>query len=202
MKFSYNWLKELVSFKDSPDSLAEFLTMRVFEVEAVEKQGDDWMLDIKVLPNRIADASGHICMAREIASLKNVRIKDQGSRIKEDSKKKAKDFLRIKIEDARDCPRYTARMMTGVKVGQSPAWMRERLATCGLQSINNIVDAANYVMLETGQPLHVFDYDRIKNFTPTPNFGVGAGESRIKTLLVRRAKAGERMAGLDDKTYA
>src|SRR3989338_2284966 len=117
MKFSYNWLKELVPFKDTPAGLAEFLTMRVFEVEAVERAGSDWTLDIKVLPNRIADASGHIGMAREIASLKNVRIKNftptpnfgvgaGESRIKQDSKKKAKDFLRIKFEDAQDCPRY------------------------------------------------------------------------------------------------
>ena len=206
MKFSYNWLKELVPFKDTPAGLAEFLTMRVFEVEAVERAGSDWTLDIKVLPNRIADASGHIGMAREIASLKNVRIKNQELRIKEDNKKKAKDFLQVKIEDAKDCTRYTARMMAGIKVGQSPAWLRERLATCGLQSINNIVDAANYVMLETGQPLHVFDYEKLEGGMSKTESGKGDTLHSTfytrKIITVRRARSGERMEGLDDKIYA
>ena len=190
MKFSYNWLKELAGFKDSPRELAEFLTLRVFEVEGVKKTGSDWTLDIKLLPNRIADASGHIGMAQEIASLKNTRIKDQESRITEDRKQKTSELIRIKIENPEDCPRYTARVMTDVKVGPSPAWMRERLEVCGLQSINNIVDAANYVMLETGQPLHVFDMQKLTS-----------KNEQVKTIIMRRAKKGETMPALDDKTY-
>ena len=190
MKFSYNWLKELTGFKDSPEELAEFLTLRVFEVEGLEKTGNDWMLDIKLLPNRLSDASGHMGMAQEIASLKNTRIKNQESRIAEDKKQKTSDFVKTEIEDPDDCPRYTARVMTDVNVGPSPAWMRERLTTCGLQSINNIVDAANYVMLETGQPLHVFDMQKLKS-----------ENEKVKTIIVRRAKKGEVMPALDDKTY-
>jgi len=162
MKFSYNWLKELVAFKESPQELAEFLTLRAFEVESVEKVGNDWALDIKILPNRIADVSGHLGLAREIAALKSSKLKAQSSKLNEDKKQKPADTLAVKIENPQDCPRYTARVMEGVKVGESPAWLRERLEVCGLQSINNIVDAANYVMLESGQPLHVFDFDALK----------------------------------------
>lgn len=82
MKFSYNWLKELANFKESPQQLAEFLTLRAFEVESVERIGNDWALEIKLPANRYSDASGHNGLAREIAVLKNIRIKNQELRIK------------------------------------------------------------------------------------------------------------------------
>lgn len=187
MKFSYNWLKELVNFKESPQQLAEFLTLRAFEVESVDKIGNDWAINIsgKTIGPRMADASGHLGMAREIAALKNIRVKSQEPRIKKDKKRKTADTLKIKIENPENCPRYTVRIMEGVRISPSPAWLRERLETCGLQSINNIVDATNYVMLETGQPMHVFDYDKIGG----------------KQIVIRRAKKGEKILALDEKTY-
>ncbi|OGZ96248.1 MAG: phenylalanine--tRNA ligase subunit beta [Candidatus Sungbacteria bacterium RIFCSPLOWO2_02_FULL_54_10] len=190
MKFSYTRLKEIAGFTDTPDQLAAFLTMRVFEVEHVEKRGSDWMLDIKILPNRMADASGHVGMAREIAALKNVKLKTKNEKLTEDSRRQATDAIKIKITDPKDCARYSARVMEGIRVGPSPAWMRERLETCGLQSINNVVDAANYVMLETGQPLHVFDMQKLKS-----------KNEKVKSIVVRRARKGEKMAALDEKTY-
>ncbi|MBI4137667.1 MAG: phenylalanine--tRNA ligase subunit beta [Candidatus Sungbacteria bacterium] len=192
MKYSYNWLKELVTFKDSPQELAEFLTLRAFEVESVEKRGDDWVLDVKITPNRVADCSGHWGLAREVAFLKKLRTPNSELRTQpaEDKKKKAAGFVRIKIEDSDDCPRYTARMMAGVAVKPSPQWLRERLEICGIQSINNVVDAANYVMLEIGQPLHVFDLKKLTTHN-----------SQLTTIFVRRAKKGERILALDDKTY-
>lgn len=208
MKFSYNWLKELAGFKESPQKLAEFLTLKAFEVESVAKKGGDWVLDIKLLPNRIADVSGHVGMAREIATLKNSRVTYHVSRLKE-APQKASDALRVKIENPDDCPRYTVRVMAGVKVGPAPKWMAERLETCGLQAINSIVDGANYVMLETGQPLHVFDYDRLQIRNPkSPPRAVPRDEIRNKsqkpkrkTIIVRRAHKGEKLLALDDKTY-
>lgn len=190
MKFSYHWLKEIAELSDTPEELAEFLTMRAFEVEEVKKSGEDWMLNIKVLPNRIADASGHIGMAREIAALKGTSIQNKVSGIKEDKKRKASDVLTVKIENPEDCPRYTARVIAGVRIGPSPAWMRARLEACGLQSINSIVDATNYVMLETGQPLHAFDYEKLGSRTETK-----------KTILVRRAEKNERIETLVGKAY-
>ena len=76
MKFSYNWLKELVAFKESPEELAEILTLRAFEVESVEKSGDDFALDIKVFANRLTDAAGHLGMAREIAFILGLKFKE------------------------------------------------------------------------------------------------------------------------------
>ena len=158
MKFSYRWLKELVTFKESPQKLAEVLTLRAFEVESVITQEKDHALDVKVTPNRVADASGHEGLAREIAGIKGIGFRVKGKGLKETRNQNTKDVIQIKIENSADCPRYTARVMTGIKIGQSPKWLRQRLETCGLQSINNVVDAANYVMLETGQPLHIFDF--------------------------------------------
>ncbi|RJQ36881.1 phenylalanine--tRNA ligase subunit beta [Candidatus Parcubacteria bacterium] len=184
MKFSYAWLKEFAKLKESPEALAEFLTLRAFEVETIAKTGKDWALDIKLLPNRAADASGHVGMAREIAALKNSKFAAPTTKITE-AKEPAKNAVGVRIENKTDCPRYTARVMRGVKVGPSPAWLRERLETCGIQSISNVVDAANFVMLELGQPLHAFDAKKL-------NGGI----------TVRRAKQGEKLEALDDKTYA
>ncbi|MDZ4299823.1 MAG: phenylalanine--tRNA ligase beta subunit-related protein, partial [Candidatus Sungbacteria bacterium] len=190
MKFSYAWLKDFTPFKETPKQLAEFLTMRAFEVESFEKKGSDTVLDIKLLPNRVADASGHLGMAHEIGALKELRIKNYELKIKEDVEQKTSNFLRVQIENPDDCPRYTARVMTGIRVGPSPAWLRERLEACGLQSINNIVDATNYVMLELGQPLHAFDFDRIDNTA-----------SGKKNIIIRHAQKGEMIETLDKKTY-
>lgn len=190
MKFSYNWLRELVRVKESSEQLAEFLTLRAFEVESVTQHKKDWILDIKLYGNRMADASGHIGMAREIASLKKLKFREPNIKIMEKSTRKIVDRLKIVIEDKEGCSRYSARVMTGVRVAASPAWLEERLMACGLQSINNLVDAANYVMLERGQPLHVFDYDQLES-----------SDSLKKIIIVRRAKKGEELFGLDEKNY-
>lgn len=190
MKFSYNWLRELVRVKESPEQLAEFLTLRAFEVESVAQYKKDWTLDIKLYGNRMADASGHIGMAREIASLKKLTFREPNIVITETSIQKTADKLKVVIEDREGCSRYSVRMMTGVRVAASPSWLQERLIVCGLQPINNLVDAANYIMLEHGQPLHVFDYDRLESLDP-----------RRKIIFVRRAKKGEELFGLDEKNY-
>lgn len=190
MKFSYCWLKEFVNFKESPQKLAEFLALRAFEVESVLKKGNDWALEVKILPNRMADASGHEGLGREVAISKNLKIKNKKVKIQE-IPKRASQVLQVRIENPNDCPRYTARVMTGLKVRPSPEWLLQRLELCGIQSINNVVDAANYVMLEFGQPLHVFDYEKLK-----------AKGRETKAVIVRRARKGERLAALDEKTYA
>ncbi|MDO8500128.1 MAG: phenylalanine--tRNA ligase subunit beta [bacterium] len=184
MKFSYNWLKELARFKDKPEALAEFLTLHVFEMESVEKKDDDYALDIKLLPNRVSDASGHIGMAREIATLQDIKFETPYLKLVE-SRTATADLLSVKIEAGAGCHRYTARIIKKIKVSQSPAWLKKRLETCGLQSINNVVDAANFIMLETGQPLHIFDYEKL----------VG------KKIVVRTANKKERLLALDEKTY-
>ena len=188
MTFSYNWLQDYIKKTlPKPEKLAELLTMHFFEVEGVKKIGKDWVFDIAVLPNRAADCLSHIGIAREIAVLSNLKyLKYIGSThvFKEDESKRAKDFIQVEVRNKEDCPRYSAKIIFGIKVKSSAKWIQERLKTCGLQPINNIVDTVNYVMLETGQPLHAFDFDKVE-----------------KKIIVRRAKKGEKIKALDDKTY-
>lgn len=186
MIFSYNWLQSFFSKKlPKPEKLAEILTMASFEVSEVEKIGNDFILDIDILSNRATDCFSHLGIAREYAALLDYRFKIKDYKLKEDKNLKAKDFIKIEVKDKKACPRYSARVITDVKVGPSPKWLKERLEVCGLQSINNIVDLANYTMLETGQPLHAFDAEKI------------TGEK----IIVRLARKGEKISALDGKKY-
>lgn len=187
MKFSYNWIKEYIPKLPTPEKLEELLILKSFEFESIKKFGDDYILDIKLPPNRFSDCSGHLGMAKEISAVLKTKIKEQPIKIKED-KELASRHLMVKINDKHNCPRYTARIMTDIKVGPSPKYIIERLEACGVQSINNIVDASNYVMLELGQPLHCFDYEKL------------AGD-KIKAIIVRRAEDKEKFESLDDRKY-
>ena len=188
MKFSYNWIKEYIVNLPNPKKVAEILNLKSFEVEKLEKIGNDYILDMKLLPDRFSDSSGHFGLAREIAAVLNLKLKEPKITVKEASEK-TENYLRVKVDNQNDCPRYSARIMFDIKVEESPQWLKERLGVCGLQTINNIVDAANYVMLETGQPLHCFDYEKL------------AGKN-IKTIAIRRAQNEETIETLDDKKYA
>lgn len=187
MKFSYTWLKDYLPALPKPETLAKDLTLKSFEIEKTEKAGADYILEVKIPPNRFSDASGHLGLAKEISAVLNLKIKEPALKIKE-AAEKSSSRLMVKINDSEGCSRYSARIITGVKVKPSPKWLVERITSCGLQPINNIVDASNFVMLETGQPLHCFDYDKI------------AGQS-IKPIIVRRAKKQETVVALDGKTY-
>jgi phenylalanyl-tRNA synthetase beta chain len=192
MKISYNWLQSFFQKKlPVPEKLADLLTFHSFEVESVKKESQDWVLDIDVLPNRAHDCLSHQGIAREIAALLKYSFKlvDYSKKIKEISKERADKVVKVEIKDKELCPRYTARVITDVKVGPSPKWIQQRLKVCGLKPINNVVDIANYVMLETGQPLHAFDADKLQ----------ASGE--IKKIIVRRAKKGEKIVSLDDEKY-
>jgi len=186
MKFSYNWLQSFFKKKlPKPEKLAELLTAHSFEVAAVEKSGKDWMLDIDILPNRAGDCFSHLGIAREIAAILNFKLQLPISEPKEEKKIKAKDLVSVEVKHKWACPRYTAKVITDVKVDSSPAWLKERLKTCGLRPINNIVDIANYVMLETGQPLHAFD----------------AGKLEGGKIIVRFAKEKEKITTLDGQKF-
>ena len=188
MKFSYNWLNEFLQKLPPVKKLAEQLTLKSFEVEKIERKNNDFILDINLPPNRFSDASGHLGLAREISAILNIPLKLPFFSLQEDQKQKINDFVNVKIQNKNDCYRYTSRAIFDVKIKESPNWLKKRLNGCGLQSINNIVDATNYVMLITGQPLHAFDYDKL------------AG-NKIKTIIVRRAKNKEMIATLDGKKF-
>ena len=181
MKLSYNWLKELTHTKISPQKLAELLTFHVAEVEKMEKIGKDTILHIDVLPNRAHDLNSHLGIAKEVAALTHVKFtppippltKGRRGGVSEDKKKETADVLSVRIEDVEGCPRYIGRFIEGVNVGPSPKWLRERLEVLGMRSINNVVDATNYVMAEYGQPLHAFDAQQIANSNPSIKLRAG-----------------------------
>ena len=185
MKISYNWLKEYVKNLPTPEKLAEILTMHSFEVKEINKVGKDRVLDIDILPNRAHDCLSHIGVAKECAALLNSKFKAQSAKLKEDKKIKTSDFVKVEVKNSNLCPRYTARAITGIKVGSSPIWLKDRLEAIGQKSINNIVDVSNYAMLETGQPLHAFDLDKLSG----------------NQIIVRKAKKGEKILTLDNEKY-
>ncbi len=179
MKISYNWLKDYFSKLPQPEKLADLLTEHSFETEF---RGND-LLDVDVLPNRGGDCFSVLGIARELAALTGAKLKIPSVSFTE-VKEKTVDFLKVEVKSLQDCPRYNARVIKGVKIGPSPEWLKNRLIVCGLQPINNVVDISNYVMLETGQPLHAFDADKVEG-----------------KLIVRRAKKNEKIKTLDGKEY-
>ena len=179
MKVLYNWLKEFVDLKATPEDLRARLSLSGTAVEAFEQTGAGPLLDVELTSNR-ADCLGHYGIAREAAVLYRLTLKPVEAFPREVAEY-ATAAARVEIESPELCGRYTARVLRGVKIGPSPDWLRQRLEALGQASINNIVDATNYVMLELGHPLHAFDMDLL-------------AERRI---VVRRARAGEKMRTLD-----
>src|SRR5680860_56570 len=190
MKFSYNWLKDLLKFKESPEKLAGILTM-YFAETTVKYYGKRPVLDVELLSNQVAEASGHLGLAREIGAILGKKFIYPKINLKEKNLV-AKNLLDIKIKSP-NCNCYLARVIQGIKIKESPKWLKDALADCGVRSINNIVDAANYVMLETGQPLHTFDFDKICS-TKSKN-------TNKKEIIIRQAKKNEKITTLEDEVY-
>lgn len=155
--------------------------------EYLGRAGSDVIYDLETTPNR-PDWNSVIGIAREISALTGNPLKlPDVSALKETAGSKAADLVAVRVEDAELNPRYTARVIKGVKIGPSPDWLRSTLEKVGLRSISNVVDVTNYVMLEIGQPLHAFDYHLIaKNAEGKP------------TIVVRRASEGEKFKTLDN----
>ena len=145
-------------------SLAEYLDL------------DDTVLEIGITPNR-PDALSHVGIAREIGAIFSKRVKLPPVRLRENRRRVA-EYASVKVDDRVGCPRYTARIVTGVTVGDSPKWLKNRLSTVGIRPVNNVVDITNFVLMEIGQPLHAFDYDRIEGHTVIVRKG-GKGKSFI-----------------------
>jgi phenylalanyl-tRNA synthetase beta chain len=154
MKVSRNWLQEYFeSALPSVEELADVLTFHSFEIEEII--GTD-VLDVKILPDRAADCLSHRGIAREIGAVLDVAV--IGDSLREEIQPYPdSQLLEVTIDDEKKCLRYVGAVMQGVKVGPSPAWLKESLEAVGQRSINNVVDATNYVMLNIGQPLHAFD---------------------------------------------
>jgi phenylalanyl-tRNA synthetase beta chain len=167
MKFILNWLKEFVEINLQPADLAKTLTMAGLEVESMtvvqEPEGgqEDWLFEVGVTPNR-GDCLGIAGIAREVAALTGAKLHTPQSSAPAKNPNIHKR-ISLSIEDALLCPRYSARIVDEITIAPSPTWLRHRLECCGIRPINNVVDITNYVMLETGQPLHAFDLERLKH---------------------------------------
>ncbi|WP_031516057.1 phenylalanine--tRNA ligase subunit beta [Desulfofalx alkaliphila] len=149
-------------------------------VDIVEYLGlDDHILELDLTPNR-GDCLSMIGVAREVAALLGVEVRMPQCNPTE-GEADVSGLAKIDIEDADLCRRYVARVVQNVKIGPSPQWMQQRLRAAGVRPINNIVDVTNYVMMELGQPLHAFDYDKLAD----------------RHIIVRRAKADEKIVSLD-----
>ncbi|MCU0607734.1 MAG: phenylalanine--tRNA ligase subunit beta, partial [Candidatus Edwardsbacteria bacterium] len=180
MNITYNWLKEFVPFTWTVKELADKLTFSGVEVEAVEDiGGGDFRLELEVTPNR-PDCLSLLGLAREISALSGLRINKPDCAVTETGADVA-TLANVRVDDTAGCPRYVARVITGVTVGESPDWLKAKLAGIGLRPVNNVADITNLVLYELGHPLHAFDLDKV------------AGH----TIVVRRAKPGESLTTLD-----
>ncbi len=154
--------------------------------EYLGRSSSDVVYDLEITPNR-PDLNSVIGIAREIAAVTGNALKIPEVRSQK-SEVRTENLVAVKIEDAEICPRYTARVIKGVKVAASPDWLKSTLEKVGIRSISNVVDVTNYVMLECGQPLHAFDYHLIAK-----------GTDGKPTIVVRRASANEKFKTLDDQ---
>lgn len=194
MRVPIDWLKDFVQFDLSADALAEKLTMAGLEVEEVLETPQGTVLLLYITPNR-GDCLSIFGIAREVYALLGDaceptplfwRLNEWILQPPPVEPGETAQYARVEVLDPDLCPRYGARVIRGVKIAPSPAKVQSRLLAAGMRPISNIVDATNYVMLELGQPLHAFDLDTL----------------RQQTIIVRRARPGERITTLDEREHA
>jgi phenylalanyl-tRNA synthetase beta chain len=180
MKVSYNWLKEFVDVTASPEEVASRLALSGTNIASIETGVHGAVIEAEITSNR-PDCLGMLGIAREIGAIYRLPVKINSPKPAESKTARAGEAIKVKIEAQDLCGRFTARVIRGVKIQPSPKWLKDRLEAAGTASINNVVDISNYVMLELGHPLHTFDYDLVRDHS----------------IVVRRAKAGEKMKTLD-----
>ncbi len=170
IKISYNWIQQHIQEQlPSAEIVADTIHRHAFEVESSEIKNNTTVFDIAVLPDRAGDCLSHCGIAREVAALLRLSKKEQ---IVTPLPKNLPLFP-VDIQDAR-CDKYTAVRIDGVTIGPSPKWLQEALESIGQKSINNVVDVTNFVLNDSGQPVHVFDAEKIDG-----------------GIIVRSAKEGE-----------
>lgn len=184
MKFSHNWLQTFFETPlPAPAAIEEKLTFHSSEVEEVMTVGDDTVFDVKVLPDKSAWLLSHRGLAKEVSVIFDIPMKRDPLLGGVDNVSAISD-VRVVI-DTPTCDYYSAAIIEDVKVGPSPEWLKRRLEAIGQRSINNIVDATNYVLFDLGQPLHAFDaMTFIKDITG------------VREVNIRPAKVGEKLTTL------
>ncbi len=184
MKLPLFWLKKYIDVRLSPERLAEMLTMSGTKVEHTEKNGGDSVLNLEITTNR-PDCLSILGLAREVSALTGRKIKFPKIPVIPAGARKGRCSVTVELDDRKGCPQYTARLLEDVTIRPAPEHAARCLRLMDSRPINNAVDATNFVLFETGQPLHAFDFDKIKG-------GV---------VIVRRARKGEKFLALDDKEY-
>jgi len=179
MKVVYNWLRDFVDVTAPPVEVASRLALSGTNIGSVETGPHGAVIDAEVGSNR-PDCLGHHGIARELSAVYKLPLKPVLPKITE-STARASDAVKVEIQSPELCGRFTARVIRGVKIQPSPKWLKDRLEASGVASISNVVDISNYVMLELGHPLHTYDYDKVRDHR----------------IVVRRAKAGEKIRTLD-----
>ncbi|QQR64981.1 phenylalanine--tRNA ligase subunit beta [Candidatus Kaiserbacteria bacterium] len=190
MKVIHDWLKEYVG-DAMPDvaTCEDLFTFHAFEVDGVEVVEGKDVLDIKVLPDRASDCLSHRGIAHELAAIMGAPLTHDPLR-EPVALVPLTEKIKVTIEDTQACRRFGAALMTGVAVKESPEWLKARLHALGQRSINNVVDATNYVMLGLGQPLHAYDAAKFPHTNDMWHFGV------------RMAREGEEVTTLSGDTYS
>ena len=179
MLFSSNWLARYVELPEETDHLAELLTRCGMVVEEIRSHSDGVLLDLDIPTNRV-DAMNHYGLAREIATARRIDLQAPEIIVNETGPA-ANELTTIAIDDWNGCPRYTARLIRGVKVEPSPQWLANLIESIGLRPLNNVADITNFVLWELGHPLHAFDFDLLAD----------------NQILVRRARKSESLVALD-----
>ncbi len=151
-------------------------------MDAAEALGlNDWIMELDLTANYAIHCQSMVGVAQEVAAILGTTVRWPAHYTEDEPDTDVHGMIDIRIEEPELCSRYVGRIVRGIRVGPSPAWMQARLRAAGMRPINNIVDIANYVMLELGQPLHTFDYQKIGG----------------RQIIVRRAKPGEKIVTLD-----
>ena len=184
MIISWKWLQEYVPLAVSVHEAAERFRLTGLNHESTTAVGDDYAVDLEVTSNR-PDCLGHLGIAREAAVLYGAPLSIPAGKI-ETSNDPITQYLTIENKAPELCPRYMARVVRGVRIGPSPKWLAERLATIGIASVNNVVDVTNYVLMESGQPLHAFDLGQLKD----------------RRIIIRAAAAKEPFNAINHKLYS
>lgn len=186
MKITLDWLADYLQPKAplAPDVVEQAFINAGLPLESNEPVGTTHLLDVEVTSNR-SDCLCHVGLAREYAALSSgTRTFHMPTYTCSEAGPPVTILTAVKVEDPLGCPYYSARVLQNVKIGPSPAWLVQRLENLGLRTVNNVVDVTNYVMMELGQPLHAFDFDTLHG----------------QQIIVRRARAGEKIISIDGKT--
>lgn len=188
IKILDSWLRDFLQTKAKEKEIAKYLSLCGPSVERTKKEGDETIYDIEITTNRIDSVSTY-GIAREAATILprfgiEAKLKEVDIDIKGYKFVKEVDYIKAKV-DFDCCKRFTAVLIKNVKIGKSPEKIQKRLELSGIRAINNIVDISNYIMLEMGQPVHTFDYDKILG----------------KTMILRKSRKGEKITTLDKKEF-